>query len=307
MASYDIVVAVENNRYLQVQAMVCHYSCVQRLGVAPLIVVHMDDDPLSSGFRLIQEHGGRLQLVPSLRYVDGVEYPPRNSAAALRYVQTTADYVVLCDADMVFLKPLPLDSFVLPDQAISFDRVDYLNPNRAPHASDIAHACANAGVDPAEITTGMTGGGVPHVFPWELLAPFSAEWLRWMELFPLVDRPIDSELPRYAYPKGPHRPWLTAMWAMILAAKQLQLQSVETSWCLNNRDGTLPLPNINDCSQCLLHYCFGDSGFDKRQLNYELDVTDPAFWRFSPADETVSGFLRQQFLEAARFYGVSDR
>ena len=44
MPSFDIVVSAENNRYMQWQAMVFHYSCTNVLGRPPIVVVHMDDE-----------------------------------------------------------------------------------------------------------------------------------------------------------------------------------------------------------------------------------------------------------------------
>ena len=114
------------------------------------------------GFKRIEERGGILQFAPTLRHVDGIEYPPRNTAAALQSVQSKADFIILCDADMVFLRPLPLADLAMTPTTVSFDRLTYLDPQRPEHAPDIALACESGGVDPNILCQPVINGGVPH-------------------------------------------------------------------------------------------------------------------------------------------------
>ncbi|MEQ9412144.1 MAG: hypothetical protein RIK87_30820 [Fuerstiella sp.] len=300
---FEIVVATENNRYLEWQAMVFHWSCTRVMGISPVFVVHNADSALLPGYQLIRNRGGNVQTAPSLREVGGIEYPPRNTAATLQHVRTTADYIVLCDADMVFLKPLPWSSLPLTQNSISFDHVDYLNPNHPRSAAQIAHACRADGTDP-ETLKSATRGGVPHVIPRSQRMALSREWLRYMDLFPVIDHPRDPDLPPYSYPKGPHHPWLTAMWALILATQRLRLNPIETDWCLNNQSGNRMLPDASSTDHCLLHYCFGDDSFNKRTVRLEREVTDPEFWSIPGGDGTVNGFLRDQFRHTGAFFGV---
>jgi hypothetical protein len=304
MPSFEIVVSAENNRYMQWQAMLFHYSCIRALGRSPTVVVHIDEEPLRPGFRLLQEHGGVLQFAPTLRSVGQVEYPPRNTAVALQFVQTTADFIVLCDADMVFLRPPPFEQLGMTPQTISFDRVTYLNPCDPTCTAEIAQACQADGIAPSILEDPVISGGVPHVIPTHLQSDLSREWLRYIDLFPTIDHPLQPNLPRYSYPKGPHRPWLCTMWAVILAMHRLKLHYVESSWCLTNREGHLPVPRFDLSEHCMIHYCFGGVGFDKRRFRWDLDVTDPEFWNVPPGDATIDGELRQQFRDAGHFFGV---
>lgn len=306
MPTFDIVVSAENNRYMQWQAMLFHYSCTKIMGRPPIIVVHMDDEPLRPGFRLIEEHGGLLQFAPTLRYVDQIEYPPRNTAVALQAVKTSADLIVLCDADMVLLRPLPVNELAMTPETISFDRVTYLDPSRPDYAPHIAHACLADGIDPAILSKPVISGGVPHVIPRHLQAELSQEWLRYIDLFPVIDHPREPSLPRYSYPKGPHRLWLATMWAVILAMHRLNLNYVETSWCLTNMDGYQPIPAPGSPEHCMLHYCFDGAGFNKRHFKWDVDITNPEFWSVPPGDDTIGGFLRQQFRETGQFFGLID-
>jgi hypothetical protein len=115
MPVFEIVASAENNRYMEWQAMLFHYTCMTYQRQVPVIAVHKGDEPLLPGFGLIAERGGRIQTVPNLRDRSGVLYPPRNSAAAMQFVETSADFVVLCDTDMTFLKPIPFDRPEHPD------------------------------------------------------------------------------------------------------------------------------------------------------------------------------------------------
>ena len=305
MPSFDIVVSAENNHYMQWQAMMFHYSCKTMLGRLPVIVVHTDGDPLADGFELIKKDGGRVQLAPTMRNHGGVEYPPRNTAAALQAAETSADYVILCDADMLFFRPLPLDDLAVADDTISFDRVSYLNADDPKHTADVAHACAADGLDPVLLSRPRISGGVPHVIPTHIKADLSREWLRYIDLFPVIDHPPQPSLPKYSYPKGPHLPWLATMWAVILAMHRLGLRYIETSWCVNNRHGQQRLSETCQATHCMVHYCFDGVEFNKRMFKWDVPIDDPEFWSSAPPDETIDGFVRGQFRKTAEHFQLT--
>ena len=304
MPTFDIVVAAENNHYLQWQAMMLHRSCVEVIGRPPIIVVHVDDEPLLDGFQMIRQDGGVIQRADTLRYVGGVEYPPRNSAATLRDVDTSADLVVLCDADMLFLKPPDLGSISLNDHTITLDQVHYLDPSDPMRADGLDHACAAGGIDISVFADPTSSGGVPHLIPAARKHELANEWLRCIDLFPVIDQPADQNLPKYAYPKGRHHPWLAAMWAFWMAIGRLGLSSVQTSWCLNNRHGSQSLEAATRAEHWMLHYCDDTDGFSKRRFRWDKELTDSAFWEADPGDETIDGFIRADFLKTAKHFGL---
>src|SRR5690349_4623801 len=116
------------------QAMLFHFSCVKHLGQPPVIVVHHDGEPLLGGFELIANRGGRIQAAPNYRVHQGVSYPPRNTAGSLRDVETEAEFIFLCDPDMLFLRSVDLQEYTPSEREVSFDEVPYLIPARAEFA-----------------------------------------------------------------------------------------------------------------------------------------------------------------------------
>jgi hypothetical protein len=102
--SFDIVVSSDNNNYLAWQCMVFYHSCITHLGQAPTIVVHGDPGPLVEGYRILQERGGIIQRLPTFISAGKIDYACRNAWATLKGVETSADNIVLCDPDMIFLR-----------------------------------------------------------------------------------------------------------------------------------------------------------------------------------------------------------
>src|SRR5579871_986915 len=181
MPTFDIVVCAENNTFMVWQAMLFHYSCIRHMQRAPIIVVHKNDEPLLKGFRQIRDSGGIVQIAPNYRCVGGVNYPPRNTAATLRHVQSEARFLVLCDPDMIFMQPVPFDDPAPTDRQISFDHLGYLVPDHPDSRPVLAEVCARAGVSLAKLHERPISGGVPHVMPRSLQRPFSDEWLHCLE------------------------------------------------------------------------------------------------------------------------------
>ena len=88
--------------------MLFHHSCITHLGQAPIIVVHGDGGPLAEGYRHLQEKGGIIQRLPSMTFAGKIKYSPRNMWATLKGVETSAENIVFCDPDFIFLRPLIL-------------------------------------------------------------------------------------------------------------------------------------------------------------------------------------------------------
>jgi hypothetical protein len=306
MPRFDVVVSAENNTYLVWQAMLFHYSCVTHLGQAPIVVVHTSGEPLLPGFRRIVEAGGIVQTAPNYRPWAGINYPPRNTPGALRHVTSDADYLLLCDADMIFLRPFPWDECRLTDRQVSVDFIGYLDPDGAEHQPVVDEVCRRAGVEPRRLRECPMNGGVPHVIPRTLQKRLSDDWLECIELFPVIE-PWPAEVARTPSRHchlGPQKPWLTSMWALVLSVHRLGLAPVVTQWCITNHRGADALPAAGAWSPAMIHYCYGDAGFDKRQFDGQ-DAAERRVWQAPPADDTISGAIRRQVREAAVHYGFA--
>lgn len=305
MPRYEIVVSTENNHYLVWQAMLFHASCIRHVGQAPIIMVHTDDQPLLPGFDRIREKGGQIQTAPDYRRVQGVNYPPRNTAASLRHVQTDADYIVLCDPDMVFLQPIPWDDWKLTDQQITFDHVGYLDASLPQYQPTVDEVCRQAGIGPSRLRNPNTNGGVPHVISTRHQRGLSDLWLEFIELFPNC-QPCSPDDPG-ARPRechiGPQKDWLSTMWGLIMAAERLGLEAVLTRLCISTGQGELPLPAVARGGPSLIHYCYRSPGFHKHQFD-AADAADRDVWHVPADDGSICGNVRRQLHEACEFYGL---
>lgn len=298
MPKYEIVVSAENNHYLVWQAMLFHCSCLKYVGQAPIVMVHKGDEPLLPGFERIRETGGRVQTAPNYRDRHGVRYPPRNTAGSLRHVEANAEFLVLCDPDMLFLQPSPFDDLALTDRQITFDFVGYLEPDAEEYQPALDDVCRRAGVDPTRLRRPVVNGGVPHLIPTAWQKPLSDEWLSLIELFPTISRSAGQD------EDMPCKDWLATMWAAVMAVHRLGLEPVMTRFCATNCNEAARLPPRDASGPKLLHYCYGGPGFDKRRFSDPED-SDHAVWLAASDDGTVSGEIRRQLREAREFFGLS--
>jgi hypothetical protein len=203
---------------------------------------------------------------------------------------------------MVFLRRLPIDALALRDRQITFEPVNYLDPDAAENQPALDEVCRKLGIAPERLRTQPIDGGVPHVIPASVREPLADAWLECIELFPVIV-PWSREqvpIPASEMHLGPQRPWLTAMWSLVLAVHRLGLEPVMTEWCISNYSGSQPLPT----RARLIHYCYSDGGFDKRRFD-GMESAEERVWQAALGDDTISGTVRRQLLEAARFYGLS--
>lgn len=295
----EVVASTENTHYMMWQAMLFHYSCVKHLGQVPTIVVHHDGEPLLPGFERIAQRGGRIQAAPNYRAHKGVDYPPRNSAGSLLQLQTDADFVFLCDPDMIFLHRIPFEKYLLREDQISFDAVEYLIPKKAEFEGQLESICDRAGVPLQTLFDRPISGGVPHMIPRSKQRAVSQDWFDCMELFPTFDLGPDFERPRELR-AVPHQFWTTTMWALVLTAHRLKLEAVITHHCVLNYWGSAALPVPGADGPSMIHYCYSNEGFDKR-AHHDALAAERTVWNLPPDDGTISGAIRGQ-LRAAREY-----
>ncbi len=295
--SFDFVVSAENNYYMAWQAMLFHYTCMKHTGQAPIIVVHSDEPHLLPPFQLIQDKSGRVQLAPNYRHGGGLMYPPRNTAGSLQCVESDSDYLVVCDADMLFLQSPPLDQLMLKANQVSFEEVSYLfvvDDNRAM----LTDVCQRAGLDIEQIKRNPMSGGVPHVVPRVLQEPLSREWLLCMEYFAPAEanRPPDGQ---------PQLPWLATMWAVLFAVLRLGLEPVLTRYCMTNFQANQPISEANISGAAMLHYCYGDEVFDKRRFTDD-EAIHTRVWQIDTAGNSVNALIAAQLHEAGQYFGIPD-
>lgn len=286
MTTFDVVVSAENNPYVEWQAMLFHHSCLRQLGRAPIVVVHGDGE-LLDGYRLIAAAGGRIQRAPSFRG-DGGAYSPRNSAGTLACCETSAERVVLCDPDMIFLRDEAFDS----QAEISVDRSTYLrvNPeNREP----LAVACGRAAVSIEILDAEPLDAGVPIVVSASVRKRLADEWLACIDL--ILDLPRTDRFVRSMW-------WLTSMWAFVFAVHRLGVRPATTALTIANERGARP-PAADRCElPALLHYCYGDEAFDKRDFHGAFTRCADV-WRLGPAVQPGLGArIRDEIVAARAFY-----
>jgi len=296
---YEIVVSAENNPYVAWQAMLFHYSCLKHTGHAPLVVVHGDTtERLVAGLQRLERHGGRIQRVPNFRLHRGFDYAPRNTPGTLRCVESDADYLVLCDPDMIFFGPGRFERHRLAEDQITLDRVPYMAVNGETR-SYLSAACKRAGVSLKRLAREQLGGGVPHIVPISLQPALSREWFRSLDFF----FPVGTASRVRTLTGQPQISWLAGMWALIFAIHRLGLRPVKTQFALSNFDGALTrLPPL-DGNPFLIHYCYGDSVFNKREF-YGASGACANVWNVRASDESVSGRICREVAAATEFYGL---
>lgn len=256
---FEIVISAENVPYMAWQALVFRHSCVTKLGLEPIVMVHGDEERLIAPFEQLVADGGRVQRARNYRLFRGFEYPPRNSPASLWHVETEADYVVLCDPDLVIVGRWDLGAYALAERAVSFDSVSYLVVGED-NGADLAQACRAHGVTLDGLRDPRLRGGIPHIVPAGIRRELARTWLEC----------LDSFFPEHAAQAGPEVPfpWLSlaSMWGIAMAARCLGCEPVLTRFCETNHRGDRGWPDRAHPDAALIHYCYGDARFDKRRV-----------------------------------------
>lgn len=284
-----VVVSAENNPYLEWQTMVLARSCFVALQTWPTVVVH-GDGALLPGFLLLRRLGADVQQAMNWRYSHGVDYPPRNTCATLAHVATSAEYLFLCDPDIVFLRA-PLWPTVMRDDAITMDEASYLRPNPC-NAPALMAACRALNVSPTQLADERLAGGVPHLIATASRADLAREWQQCIDWF----------LARRLCLRGGSRydPWLTSMWGLVFAVLRLRMGAVRTRFAaLNHRGGG---DAAVATAREMIHYAYGDQYFDKRQYHGSR-ARALAVWRCGWAPQgSMAWQLQERIREAGLFY-----
>jgi hypothetical protein len=126
---HHIVVSAENNCYMAWQCKLFYYSCVTHLGANPVFIVHELDRRWHRYFRDIVAAGGIVRSAPTYRQTaNGYDYSPRNTAGTLVQAAmigySSGDFIVLCDADMIFLRKIRFPATFAAEGCTNLDYED---------------------------------------------------------------------------------------------------------------------------------------------------------------------------------------
>jgi hypothetical protein len=276
------------------QCMLFHHSCRIHLGRTPIFVVHGDEEALVPGFEAIERKGGRIQRAPNFRDT-GFTYACRNTIHTLDLVRSDADYIALCDPDMIFLRQTDFDGLTgqMAADEVSLDRVAYLYLEHS-FEQPIRDVCEHAGIDFATVAAEPLSGGVPYVVPNGLRGKLCTDWstltdLCW-EKIAKVRGPDSSDA------------WVAVMWGFVLAVRKQGLKARVTEFCINNLDNP-ELPSDRDSGPAMVHYCYCHESWSKRRYLGTVDDCDPV-WASTAPEGTVNGAICRQLASAAKFFGV---
>jgi hypothetical protein len=270
-----IVVSAENNPYMAWQSKLFHFSSLSRLGQTPLIVVHESGaTTLHEGFQELVRVGGRVERAPTYKLTaKGDLYPPRNTPGSLLHAAqaygSEYDSLVLCDPDIIFVRPPEFPS------ALSGDYCSYMNYDL--DCVEVARQALSISRDLIEEQKETLRCGVPYVIPVDEARPLAEAWIKALDEFPA-------------------RKWEDVMYAFGLAALKLGLKVNLTRMAQNNY-----WPDANLRAD-VVHYCYGDETWSKR--HYFREAQAESVWQppvESPAG-TVLGEILSQLREAEKFY-----
>ncbi len=243
-ARHRIVVSVENTPFFGWQAKLFYYSCVTRLGVQPLFIVHATGRPWEPEFYELVRAGATVKMAPS--YVID-ERLPRNSAGTLLHAAELCaedDFIVLCDPDLLFVRKVTFPSFLCGNY---YSYLHYRQPA-------VKTAVRKLGLqreiqrhkDPQLLCC-----GVPYVVPVKYARPLAEAWLEAVDAFPQ---------------RGFREMWMDIMYAFGLASLKLGLKLRVTRQVDTN---ARPYARRR---QDIVHYSDGDKAWDKRQFLHRPDI-----------------------------------
>jgi hypothetical protein len=271
---FRVVISAEANSYMAWQAKLAHFSCLTRLRQAPLIVIHEADGASLDEFGEIEHTGGTLLRAPSYRVnARGLDYAPRNVPGTLleaARVGPRTEYLMLCDPDVIFLRPFQLRGRL---SAAACGYLDYAEP-------PVRAAMRRLGIAPGAL--GAARGrslhcGIPYIIPWSAAEPLALAWLEAIDAF---------RRPR----------WEDQMHAFGLAVTMLKLRLRRRPLADTNYEPGAPT------RAPLVHYCYGNALWSKRRFLSRR--TARRVWR--PPNGAVPGSILaavfRELVAARQFY-----
>jgi hypothetical protein len=272
--SVRVVISAEASAYMAWQAKLAHYSCLSRLGQAPLVVVHERGYEEIPDLTDIVRTGGTVLHAPSYRTTSrGFRYSARNSAGTLleaaRATESGAEWLVLCDADVVFTRRTRFG------RSLSGAACTYLDYNEGP----VRAAMRRLGISARDVArSGATlHCGIPYVIRRAQAAALARAWLE----------AIDAFVP----PR-----WEDVMHAFGLAALGLGLRVRHNQLADTNYWPRAPV------RAPIVHYCYDNAAWSKRR--FASPRAARRVWAPPPGAQpgTVLGEVFRQLREAHVFF-----
>jgi hypothetical protein len=257
------------------QCKLFHYSCVTRLGLRPVFIVHELDEDWHPYFVDIVASGGIVRRAPSYRTTrKGHDYSPRNTAGTLLQASAIGyrrdHYIVICDPDMIFVRNLVFPLSLAAERAFNLDYND----------KRVRYAARRFGITDKLLNRVKTKieYAVPYVTPVSHASSLAETWME----------AIDCFQPGL---------WETSMYALGMAAIKLKLNVEQTHFVTVNDEH-----DTKTGDAAILHYAYGDEVWNKRHYCCEEDV--PSVWEpyLQTPRETVLGEVISQLKEANDFY-----
>jgi hypothetical protein len=289
---FDLVVSAENNDYMAWQCMVFHHSCLAHLDCAPIFVVHGEEEELVDGFSRIEAVGGRVQRAPNFRHGAAIMYAPRNQMKTVELVSTDKPWIVLCDADMVFLDRVDFGAIIgrLDETTIALDRIPFLivhDGNR-----EILHQVCDEVAVPIERVEGRPiNGATPHLIANSVRSRLCETWE------PMMERYLQASFAHHGgYDPGV---WISSMWGLVLAMHALGLDATLIDLCVHTEDD----PLVDPAARPILHYSYPSDGFDKRRFNTADRCRE--LWDVRGIAGHTSGAVCDAIRGAGEWFGVT--
>ena len=232
-------------------------------------MVHELDRRWHRYFRDIVAAGGIVRGAPSYRQMtNGYDYSPRNTAGTLLQAAligySRGDFIVLCDADMIFLRKIKFPRTFAAEGCTNLDYRD----------KRVRAAAANFGIggDILAKRSHKVECAVPHVVPVTFAARLAEKWLEAIDAF---------------------RPgvWQTSMYAFGLAVLKLKLELSLTKFVALNDE---PYERVGRAS--IIHYAYGNERWNKRHYWYSKDAAK--VWR--PALDVPQGTILAEIISQIR-------
>lgn len=287
---FDIVVSAENNFFMAWQCMVFHHSARTRLGRTPLFVVHGDEPELVGGFERIRSDGGRIQRAPNFRHAGEIMYAPRNQMKTVELARSDKPWIVLCDADMIFLGDVDFVSIIagLDTETIALDRIPFLVVHDGNHEimRDVAR---KVGIPFEFLVENPINGATPHLISMSIRDRLCEQW------DPLMETYLASA---YAHHEGyDSNVWISSMWGLVLAMHRLGIGAELLDLCVHTESD----PSVDPSERPIIHYSYPNDGFDKRR--YTHPGRDAELWQASGKPGHTSGAIGEAIRAAAAHFG----
>lgn len=252
------------------------FSAIRKLGKHPRIIVHKSKEELRSEFHMLNNEGCAVIEAPSFRFHPKGEFPPRNELGSLLKIAenicSETTHILFCEPDMLFVRGLEYTDAVAGEY---YKYLDYKEDRvtRVARKLNIVQLLETLN-ETAKI-------GVPYLIPARHIRRIASRWIEVFDSFESLQ-------------------WYDIMYAFGLALALEGLQTEVTRFMDTNRHCMAPL------SGRLIHYCYGDIAWNKRDFfsgKTPFDVPDPELPTCGP--DTILGEMIAQIREAREFCKAS--